>query len=366
MQQYKKWRKILGSFGIFRALMDGWKTDLAATNFQRNIFWLTHDLTFEDNRLLAWLGSPITDCSQFVHLRAPEPAAACILQLLLRERHCWDTPGSRAEQILYSQVSHPQCPFCHHTGLELALNWLYNTSTKSSSGSSSEMFYCFLLQHPRTICVDKSRALFEMASMAMKLSRIDFREVSAHEYDGVREPRPLLYCKLVLVLCFWHGPMKENKDVVRYLDKLWQIHKLGNFLIFSVSPHCALSSLLSILRCCKDRRFSTVSSCPPIFIRFLLGSLPGFVGRDDGKATWMTLIYFDARRFERSTWQLEACISRIPEDWTLGKCSGEESDTGALSKYRQVAMTEGKSKSMALVCSKYVWTIANEVGVLHW
>ena len=125
---------MLGSFGILRALM----------NFQRNIFWLTHDLTFEDNRLLAWLGSPITDCSQFVHLRAPEPAAACILQLLLRERHCWDTPGSRAEQILYSQVSHPQCPFCHHTGLELALNWLYNTSTKSSSGSSSEMFYCFL------------------------------------------------------------------------------------------------------------------------------------------------------------------------------------------------------------------------------
>lgn len=153
---------MLGSFGVFRALMDGWKTDLVATNFQRTIFWLTHDLTFEDNRLLAWLGSPIADCSQFVHLRAPEPAAACILQLLLRERHCWDTPGSRAEQSLYSKVSHPQCPFCHHTGLELALYWLYNTSTKSSSGSSSEMFYCFLLQHPRTICVDKSWALFEI------------------------------------------------------------------------------------------------------------------------------------------------------------------------------------------------------------
>ena len=41
-----------------------------------------------------------------------------------------------------------------------------------------------------------------MTSVAMKLSRIDFREVSAQEYIGVREPRPLLYCKLILVLCF--------------------------------------------------------------------------------------------------------------------------------------------------------------------
>lgn len=135
----------------------------------------------------------------------------------------------------------------------------------------------------------------------------------------------VLQACLSVVFLTWTHEREQKHDLIS-----GQFHKLGNFLIFSVSLHCVLSSLLSTLLCCKDRRFGTVSSSPPIFIHFLLGSLPGFVGRDDGKATWMTLIYFDARRFERSTWQLEACISRIPEDWTLGKCSGEESDTGAL------------------------------------
>lgn len=173
-------------------------------------FWRTHDLTFEDNRLLAWLGSSITDCSQFVHLRAPEPAA------LPAYSSCW---GSATVGI--------------HLGPELS---------RASSALSSEMFYYCLLQHPRTVCVDKSWALFEMASMAMKLSRIDFREVSAHEYLGVREPRPLLYCKLVLVLCFWHGPMKENKNMIWYLD---------NFINWVTSWSSAFHCIVCCLPCCQ-------------------------------------------------------------------------------------------------------------------
>ena len=205
MQQYKKWRKILGSFGIFRALMDGWKTDLAATNFQRNIFltYTRSDFWGQSLACVTWIPN-----NGFVHSfvsLASTWASSCLHTAALAEGapllgYTWVPELSR---FLYSQVSHPQCPFCHHTGLETGIwNWLYNTSTKSSSGSSSEMFYCFLLQHPRTICVDKSRALFEMASMAMKLSRIDFREVSAHEYDGVTRASAITVLQACLSVVF--------------------------------------------------------------------------------------------------------------------------------------------------------------------
>ncbi len=169
-------------------------------------------------------------CSQFVHLRAPEP---------LRERHCWDTPGPWAEQSLYWKVSNLQCHFCQRIGLDIekgcmTLQWNHHQVCHLKIST------IFLWQVVGTLPNDKR------GHEAVK----DWlpRGVGSRVHWGTRASAiTVLQAYLSVVFwCVsrrfdrhsdnsWHGPMKEMT---------WYLDKFNNWI---ASAHC----IVHCLCCCQ-------------------------------------------------------------------------------------------------------------------